>query len=58
MQEKEEPGAAEAEAATDRLHKGLRTARSLVRDYKTKLCRMGRRESGGSESKGIFRFDR
>jgi hypothetical protein len=50
--------AAEADAATDRLQKGLRAAKSIVRDYKAKLCRKPSGEPRETLKKAAFQFDR
>lgn len=47
--------AADADAAAERLKKGLRSARAIVRDYRDKLVAEGQaRESG----KNAFNFER
>ncbi len=56
MHPSDEKKLAEADAAADRLRKSLCTAKSLVREYRTKLCRKASRDA--DEPKGIFRFDR
>ena len=58
VEDHKEQAVAEAEAATDRLQKSLRTAKSIVRDYKAKLCRKAPGTARAEGSRGIFRFER
>jgi hypothetical protein len=57
VQQDKDQAAAEADAATDRLQKGLRAARSIVRDYRAKLCRKAPVQTRDSERKSAFQFD-
>lgn len=54
VNENKEKSVAEAEVATDRMQKSLRVAKSIVRDYRAKLCS----RSAGEQDKGLFRFER
>ncbi len=56
MHSSDEKKLAEADAAADRLRKSLRSAKSLVRDYRAKLGKKAAREA--DEPKGVFRFER
>ena len=58
VQDDKEKAAAEADAAMDRLQKGLRAARSIVRDYRAKLCRKAPVETRKAERKSAFQLDR
>ena len=48
---------AEADAATDRLQKGLHAAKLIVSDYRAKLCRKLPDDRRGTDGKSIFQFD-
>ena len=58
MQKKQDEATIQAEAATDRLQKSLRVAKSIVRDYKMKLCRKTPEGAREPELKRLFQFDR
>jgi hypothetical protein len=49
---------ADAEAATARLQKSLRAAKSMVRDYRSKLCRRNGSDTGEPNRTSAFRFER
>jgi hypothetical protein len=58
VHDEEQKNETEADAATRRLRKGFRAARSIVRDYRSELRR--RMNGGVPEPKAdtVFRFDR
>ena len=57
MNENKEKAVAEADAATDRLQKGLRAAKLIVSDYRAKLCRKLPDDRRSTDGKSIFQFD-